>query len=172
MNVALAKKWIGPVMDIFPAGLRDTALVRGLGLLKIPVIYYVRPSVIEMTDERVEIKIPLRRRTKNHLNSMYFGVLAIGADVSGGMLAMKAILQSDSKIELVFKDFKADFLRKAMADVHFTSEDGKVAREMIAETLRTGERVNRAVNIVATCPSLSPEPVAKFVLTLSLKAKG
>ena len=39
---------------------------------------------------------------------MYFGVLAVGADVTGGFLAMRYIQGSTSKIALIFKDFKTD----------------------------------------------------------------
>ncbi|GAM75988.1 hypothetical protein JCM19241_286 [Vibrio ishigakensis] len=46
---------------------------------------------MHIDEARVEVKIPLRRRTKNHLNSMYMGALVVGADVAGGFLAaMKA----------------------------------------------------------------------------------
>ena len=43
---------------------------------------------------------------------MYFGVLSVGADVTGGFLAMKLIQASKSKIALIFKDFHADFFEK------------------------------------------------------------
>ncbi len=35
----------------------------------------------------------------------------------------------------------------------------------------TGERQNLPVNIIATVPEISDEPIAKFVLTLSIKKK-
>ena len=40
---------------------------------------------------------------------------------------------------------------------------------MVDETVRTGERVNRPINVIATVPSIADEPVAQFVLTLSLR---
>ena len=46
--------------------------------------------------------MPLRRRTKNHLGSMYFGVLAVGADITGGFLAMEPIQESGRNITLNF----------------------------------------------------------------------
>ena len=61
------------------------------GLTKIPLLWFCRPKIIILNTESVEIKIPLRRRTKNHLNSMYFGALSVGADITGGFLAMMCI---------------------------------------------------------------------------------
>ena len=49
------------------------------------------PKIVQISDESLEIKIRLNRRTKNHLNSMYFGTLSIGADITGGFLAMKYV---------------------------------------------------------------------------------
>ena len=141
------------------------------GLTRIPLIFYCRPKVVSISDTRLEVKIKLNRRTKNHLNSMYFGVLSVGADVTGGFLAMKFIQASKSHISLIFKDFHADFLRRAEGDVHFICEDGSAIQNLIEVAEETGERQNFPLHIIAKAPSISPEPVAKFILTLSIKKK-
>ena len=126
---------------------------------------------MSISNTRLEVKIKYNRRTKNHLNSMYFGVLSVGADVTGGFLAMKFIQASKSQMSLIFKDFHANFLKRAEGDVHFICEDGSAIQELIAVAEKTGERQNLAVNITATVPTLSHEPVATFMLTLSVKKK-
>ena len=141
------------------------------GLTRIPLIFYCRPKVVSISDNRLEVKIKFNRRTKNHLNSMYFGVLSVGADLTGGFLAMKFIQASKSKMSLIFKDFHADFLKRAEGDVHFICEDGPAIQELIKVAEKTGERQNLPVNITATVPTLSNKPVAKFILTLSIKEK-
>jgi len=146
-------------------------LIRLFGFTKVPMIWYCRPKVIEHTDEKIEIKIPLRRRTKNHLGSMYFGVLAVGADITGGFLAMDPIQESGRKIALIFKDFKADFLKRPEGDVHFMCNDGAAIKELVDKTANSTERFNYKLNIDAVVPSISSEVVAKFELTLSLKDK-
>ena len=146
-------------------------LIRLFGLTKVPMIWYCRPKVIEHTDEKIEIKIPLKRRTKNHLGSMYFGVLAVGADITGGFLAMDPIQESGRKIALIFKDFKADFLKRPEGDVHFICNDGLAIKELVGIVANSTERHNYKLNIEAVVPSISSEVVAKFELTLSLKDK-
>ena len=141
------------------------------GLMRIPLIFFCRPKVVSISDTKLEVKIKLNRRTKNHLNSMYFGVLSIGADVTGGFLAMKLIRNNQSRISLIFKDFHADFLKRAEGDVHFICEDGLAIQNLVEVTEQTGERQNLPVQITATVPTISNEPVAKFILTLSLKKK-
>jgi acyl-coenzyme A thioesterase PaaI-like protein len=142
------------------------------GLTQVPLIFYCRPKVVSISVSKLEIKIKLNRRTKNHLNSMYFGVLAVGADVTGGFLAMRYIQASTSKIALIFKDFKAEFLKRAEGDVHFVCEDGIAIQNLVRAAEETGERQSLPVQIIATVPKISDEPVAKFILTLSIKKKS
>lgn len=153
--------------------LRETLELRAFGLLKIPMLFWLKPTVLEMTDKRVVVKLPLTRRSKNHLNAMYFGALAAGADCAGGLLAMKLIRESKANVSLVFKDFHAEFLKRAEGDVHFVCDDGDAVHDLVRRTLSSGERENLSVNITAYVPSKTgDEPVAKFVLTISLKKRS
>ena len=150
---------------------KTNRLIQIFGITKVPMIWYCRPKVIEHTDEKIEIKIPLKRKTKNHLGSMYFGALAVGADITGGFLAMNPIQESGRKINLIFKDFKADFLKRPEGDVHFICNDGLAVRELVEKVAKSSDRHNFKLNIDAIVPSISSEIIAKFELTLSLKDK-
>ena len=141
------------------------------GITRIPLIFFCRPRVINITETSLEIKIKLNRRTRNHLNSMYFGVLSVGADITGGFLAMEYIRTSQSKISLIFKDFQADFLKRAEGDVHFICSEGNSIRALIKKSEETGKRESMPVHIIASVPSISSDPIAKFMLTLSIKKK-
>lgn len=157
--------------DFIPKKYRDTLFVRLFGFAKVPLIFFVGPSVVKLDDEMCIVKIPLNRRTKNHLNSMYFGVLATGADLAGGLVAMKEITESKKKVALSFKDFHAEFLKRAEGDVHFICTQIPEIKKFVAEVIASGERMNFPVYIEAIVPSEGNNPVAKFTLTLSLKLK-
>tara|TARA_B100000029_G_scaffold247244_1_gene244128 strand:- start:281 stop:760 length:480 start_codon:yes stop_codon:yes gene_type:complete len=146
-----------------------TWLIRLFGLSKVAMIYYCRPKVISVSENSLEIKIPLNRRTKNHINSMYFGALSIGADITGGFLAMPHIQKSKRKIILVFKDFNAQFLKRAESDVHFICKDGQAVSDLVGQAIQTGERQNYKLSIIAKTPKISDDIVATFDLTLSIK---
>ena len=156
-----------------PKKYQNTIFVRLFGFMKVPLIFWVDPSVVKMDDHECIIKIPLNRRTKNHLNSMYFGVLCTGADIAGGLVAMNEITASKKKVALSFKDFKADFLKRAEGDVHFIVTQIPEIKQFVADVIKSGERMNFPVEIKAVVPSINPEEiVATFSLTLSLKAKS
>jgi hypothetical protein len=152
--------------------LKETLIVRALGISQIPMIFYVGPRVLEHSDAGCVVKIPLGYRTKNHLGSMYFGALAVGADLSGGLNAAFEIWKNHKRVTLVFKDFHADYLKRPDADVVFRCSEGEAIKRAVEEADRSGERVNLPVHITATAPSkYGDEPVARFTLGLSLKRK-
>jgi acyl-coenzyme A thioesterase PaaI-like protein len=141
------------------------------GFFKIPLIFFCRPRVVNISDKSLEVKIKLNRKTRNHLKSMYFGVLSVGADLTGGFLAMKHIRNHDANIALIFKDFHADFLKRAEGDVHFICDEGDKLKELVDIAYKTGERQSLPIHIKAFVPSISMDSVATFILTLSLKKK-
>ena len=150
---------------------RATLTLRLFGLARIPLLFYVGVSVKEISPERMVIRIPLRRRTKNHLGSMYFGALCIGADCAPGAFAMYLIRQQPVPISMVFKEFHAEFLKRAEGDVDFICDQGKEVADLVAQAATSNERVERQIDIIATVPSISDDPVARFKLTLSLKKR-
>ena len=143
LPVRLSRQW-----NIF----KQTFQMRLFGLLKIPLIFYCRPSIVEVTDKRAEVVIPLNYFTRNHVKSMYFGALCIGADLAAGVFVLEAIRRSGRKVNFIFKDFKADFLKLALADVHFICEEGRKVADVVKETIRTKKRANTTVLLWATTP--------------------
>ena len=139
---------------------------------KIPMMGYVKPELISIDNKKAVFRIKLRRRTRNHLGSMYFGALAVGADLAGAFHAFYLGEKAGKKLSLVFKYFEADFLKRPESDVFFVSEQGNKVEEMIEETARTKERVTEDIIVDAYTGYFGDaEKVAEFKLGLSLKDK-
>ena len=153
---------------------KETLGLRIFGWLKIPLLAAVRPSVVELSEDRCVVRLPLCRRTRTHLGSMYFGALAIGADCAGGLLAMDQIKRSGGKVALVFKSFQATFLKRPEADVYFICEDGPAIRDQVRRALESETRITEPMAIRAAVKLADGtfDPVAEFQLELSLKRKG
>ena len=153
---------------------KQTLGLRLFGWLKIPLLASVRPTVVELSETRCVVRVPLRRWTRNHLGSMYFGALAIGADCAGGLLAMDQIKRSGGKVALVFKSFQATFLKRPEADVYFICEDGPAIRDQVRRALESETRITEPMAIRAAVKLADGtfDPVAEFQLELSLKRKG
>jgi hypothetical protein len=152
--------------------IRETLALRTWAFAKIRLISYVRTRVVDVTDERCEICVPLSWRTRNHLRSMYFGALCIGADAAAALIGLRASRKAGGRVAVIFKDMQAEFVKRAEADVHFACEQGREISDLIAKADTSGERQNLPIRVVATVPKLfGTEPVARFTLNLSVKRR-
>lgn len=144
-------------------------MLRLMGIFKIPMIGYVKPRLIQMTDHDVLVRIKLRRRTKNHLKSMYFGALAVGADVTAGLHAFYFCDELNVRPSFAFKGMKAEFIKRAETDVEFSCTEGQLIREQVLKAIQTNERQNHWVKV--TAKNLNGEIVALFEMEISVKIK-
>jgi acyl-coenzyme A thioesterase PaaI-like protein len=138
-----------------------------MGVVQIPLIGFVRPKLVEITDEVVKVRIKLRRRTKNHLKSIYFGALAVGADIAAGIHVFYFSERKGVKTSFAFKGMKADFIKRAESDVTFVCEEGKLIASLLSESIETKERINQTVTVKAL--DSQNELVATFEMIISLK---
>ncbi|WP_306520038.1 DUF4442 domain-containing protein [Rheinheimera sp.] len=137
----------------------------------IPLIGFCSPKIRHISEHSLTVSIPHGWRTKNHLGSIYFGALAIGADLAGAFLVFSKAKARGVNANFAFKDVQGEFLKRPEAEVWFTSDDGALIDTMIDESLQSGQRVNKTVSVNVTCPSLhGDEHMARFKLTLSIKA--
>ncbi len=156
-------------MSFLSEATRTTMTIRTLGFMKIPLLWACRPKVVEINDEKCVVKIPHRRRTRNHERGLYIAALTVGAELAAGVLAIRTLGYGKGK-KFIYKNFHADYLKRAEDDVYFTCYEGTALNELAKQAKETGERQNMSVHVTATVPSkLGDEPVAKFILTLSIK---
>ncbi len=153
--------------------LKATWSLRLFALWKIPLIALIRPRLLAADAEHCVVRVPLTWLTRNHLRSMYFGALSIGADVAGGLIVMNMLRARRSRVAFLFKDFHADFLKRAEGAVVFTCLDGKKRTTLVDRAEQSVEREEDTVIVTATVPEkMGDEPVAVFQLTISMKKKG
>lgn len=141
--------------------------LRLLGLFKIPMVGYTRPRITELDTEHCIIRIRLTRRTKNHLGSMYFGALSVGADLSPGLLCFYLAEQQGVRISFAFKAVEGTFIKRAETAVYFECSDAKIISQSISDSKSSGERMNQPVRVSAK--NDLGEEVASFIMTLSVK---
>ena len=153
-----------------PHLIKDILSVRAWSLFNVPMLAYINPSIVALDDKQVIFSVPFAKRNRNHLNSLYFGVLWCGADLASGYLALRKSLATKEKVSFAFKEAKAEFLKRAEAETHFHCQDGLAIGKLLQKSKTTGQRCSQKVTVVATCPSISAEIVAKFSLTLSVRA--
>jgi hypothetical protein len=150
-----------------------TLQVRLWSFVNVFMLWLAAPKVVELNERRCVIRIPLNWRTRRRdIHAMYLGVLCMGGDVAAGLIAFDLVAKKKVNVNFIFKDIKAEFLKRAEGDVFFTNEDGPVVQELVQRALASEERQEATVRVTATVPDkLGDEPVARFELTLSIKKK-
>lgn len=99
----------------------------------IPLAGGLTVRVRELTRTRIEMTMPLKRRTKNHLGSMYFGAQMTLADLAVGVLLFQRF--PPGPYGGVIKRVEADFVAKAKTSLTCIGE-------LTAENIGTFEAVD------------------------------
>ena len=121
----------------FKSRLKYNLFLWYFGLTKVRLINYCRPQIVDVSDKGVILLIPLNRRTSNHVGSMYIGVMTVGVDLVTGLTAMLKIRESKRNVILIFKDLKANFLKRAEGNVHYICNESKKIAQAVDKTLQT-----------------------------------
>lgn len=153
--------------------MKPTTMVRLWSLQNVFLLWLIRPKIHVLNADQCIVRVPLNWITRRKdIRAMYLGTLCMGADVAAGLIAFQAVAERKERINFIFKDLKANFLKRAEGEVWFTNDDGPLIQDLIRRALATGERQEATVHVTATVPSkLGTEPVAAFELTLSVKKR-
>lgn len=149
-----------------------TLLINLYSMFNIPLLAFVTPRIEEMSQQRSVVRIKLSRRSRNHLRVMYFGALAMGAELSVAARAVQEIARSKKRIDFLFKDFKAEFLRRADGHIHFVCDEADQVAQLISDSLNSSERITRTFNGKAVLASNPEEVVMTYSLSLSVRNRS
>lgn len=149
-----------------------TAMINAYSALNIPLLAFITPRVLELSEARAVVRVRLDRRSRNHLGVMYFGALAMGAELSIALQALDSIQKSRQRIDFIFKNFSCEFLKRADGHVHFVCEQTGSVKALIEEAAQNSNRLEKTFQGRAIVPSQGDGPVMKYQLTLSVKNRS
>jgi len=155
--------------SLLSTSLKYHYMVKALSFFKVPLLFATSPKVLQLDEKATTVYLPLKRKNKNHLGSMYFGALAMGAELSVALMAIKETGESKHKVSFIFKDFKAQFLKRGSAGVYFTCEESAGVKALVRKAESSEERVEQEFKGFAYMDKASKEPILTYTLTLSLK---
>tara|TARA_B110001454_G_scaffold219199_1_gene251703 strand:+ start:5011 stop:5475 length:465 start_codon:yes stop_codon:yes gene_type:complete len=143
-------------------------LIKGTSLARVPLLAFCNPKLLSI-EPSAKVKLPLNFVTKNHFRTMYFGALAMGAELSVATPILEAMFIQKKPISFIFKDFKCDFLKRADTDTVFEFADIEACRQAMAEALASGERLNKTFKGVAYSAKNPENVFMTYEITISLK---
>ncbi len=143
-------------------------MIKGTSLLRVPLLSFCNPQLLSV-EPVSKVTLPLNFVTKNHVRTMYFGALSMGAELSVATPILEAMFIHKKPVSFIFKDFKCEFLKRADASVIFEFSDVAGCRQAIDEALASGERVNKTFSGVAYSKTNPENIFMKYDITISLK---
>ena len=138
-------------------------------LFKLPSAWIAGVRLQHIDDNKAVATAKHRWINQNPFGSMYFAVLAMGAELSTGILVMKKISDSKKNISMLVTGTQAQFTKKAKGRIRFVCEDGNLIGDKIKETLQTGEGVQ--FELTSNAYDQQNDLVCTFSFQWSIKKK-
>jgi hypothetical protein len=108
-------------------------------LFKLPSAFFTGVRVRFISNKKAVVNVKHRWISQNPFNSLYYGVQAMAAELSTGVLVLKQIAESKQKISMLVTSQTASFTKKGRGVIQFTCTDGEKINRAIQETIKTGE---------------------------------
>lgn len=138
-------------------------------MLKLPLAYFGGVRVNSLSDEKSEVKITHKWINQNPFKSMFWAAQGMAAEMSTGVLVMKAIEMSKVKVSMLVTHQEANFYKKATGKILFTCDGGKEISKAIKRSKDTKE--GQVVVLTSEGKNTDGVVVSKFSFEWSLKVK-
>jgi hypothetical protein len=139
-------------------------------LKSLPLGFFTGLRLESLSEEWCTVSVSYKYINKNPFRSLYFGVLAMAAELSTGMMGLLHTYKSSPSISMLVFHMEADFTKKAVGKIIFKCSDGTLIKNAIERTLATGE----GVTVLTTSVGINElgEQVAIFRITWTFKARA
>jgi hypothetical protein len=136
---------------------------------KLPLAYLAGVRIQQLSKEQAVVAIRHRWINQNPFKSMFWAAQGMAAEMSSGVLVMKAIEKSKEKVSMLVTHQEANFFKKGTGKIVFTCAGGKE----IQEAIRISKETKEGKVIVLTSDGKNEEGVlvSSFSFEWSLKVK-
>ena len=138
-------------------------------LLKLPLAYIGGVRVKTLSEEQATVKITHKWMNQNPFKSMFWAAQGMAAEMSTGVLVMKAIEDSKENVSMLVTHQEASFYKKATGKILFTCKGGDEIRKAIKMSKQSKE--GQVVQLIAEGKNEDGVVVSKFNFEWSLKVK-
>lgn len=135
----------------------------------LPLAFIAGIKVKKLTKECAITTVKYRWISQNPFGSMYFACQAMAAEMSTGLLVLDGIYNSTPAISMLIISNQANYYKKAVGKITFTSHDGKYVAETIAKVKLSSD--SHVIEVKSVGTDETGDKVAEFVFTWSLKSK-
>ena len=137
---------------------------------KLPLAWWGGVRVKSLNNTFATVQIKHRWINQNPFKSMFWAAQGMAAEMSTGVLVMRAIQDSGKKVSMLVTNQRASFTKKATGKIIFQCRQGDAIAEAIRKSVETGE----GQTIVLQSEGVNEEgiSVSNWEFEWSIKVKG
>ncbi len=139
-------------------------------LFKIPSAYFTGVRVKKIEANKAVVRVTHKWINQNPFNSLYYGVQAMAAELSTGVLVMKKIKESNQNIAMLVVKQSAEFTKKGTGVVQFTCTDGALIDKAIEKAIQSGK--GQTFVLQSTARNEQGDQVSIFEFEWSIKLRS
>lgn len=139
-------------------------------LTKLPSAFFAGLKIQALSEKVAVISVRQKWFNKNPFHSIYFGMLAMAAEVSTGILCIGNLYKRKPAVSMLVVKNEGFFYKKATGKILFLCEDGDKVIAAVEQSIQSGEGTTVTCNSKGT--NEAGELVAEFNFTWSFKAKN
>lgn len=109
-------------------------------MFKLPLAFLSGIRIKNINSDGCTTTVKLGFLNKNPFRSVYFAVIEMAAELSGGLLLFDAIRDSNINASMLLLSNKNEFFKKAVGRIYFTCEQKKEIFQFI-QNMQVGESV-------------------------------
>ena len=94
------------IWDWIPQRIQDNLILKYIGFFKIPLVNFVGLKMVKRDEKECTLSMPLNRKTKNHVNSVYFACMTVQLEKQHILIAEDENDIMEFLIDLLEEDFE------------------------------------------------------------------
>lgn len=146
------------------------AKINSFMFFKMPLGWLSGMRVKTLSEMSCQVNIKFGWLNQNPFKSMFWAAQGMAAEMSTGVLVMKAIADSKRKVSMLVTKQEGSFHKKATGKITFTCDGGELITDAIQESIKTGE--GQVVTLSSNGVNEEGIIVSKFNFEWSLKVKS
>lgn len=139
-------------------------------LIKLPLAYLGGVRLRSITDTKVVVSIKHSWINKNPFKSMFWAAQGMAAEMTTGVLVLKAIDDSKQKFSMLVTNQEAQFFKKATGRILFSCTGGTKIKAAIQAAIKTGE--GQVIILISEGKNTDGIVVSRFKFHWSLRVKS
>jgi hypothetical protein len=136
---------------------------------KLPSAFFAGVRIKEIDERKCITTVPYKWFSRNPFRSTYFACLSMAAEMSTGALCLAHLYKRKPPVSMLVVKVDSEYFKKAKGKTIFTCEDGETIKQVIEESVATGEA--RTVRVKSIGVNDNGEKIAEFFVTWSFKWK-